>query len=214
MSDPSAPLSPDSTMLTQDSTVLVTVALDTLGPVADWMLVLLAVAFTAMCVVLLYIWIELRRVTRAWGGLLAGASDQYQPLLEHARGAVRNLERVTRVARDQVERLAPTVEGLGNDLEQFTSEGRRRLADLSALLDVAQSEMEGTVLDTAARVRMLRAGASLLLRRHAAPKGSPDQAQYDTELQREEAHDDSQSASVDGPRESQPATGSKDSSPA
>lgn len=56
------------------------------------------------------------------------------------------------------------VEGVTDDIGEASVEVKRRIADLSALLDLAQSEAEDAVLDAAAKLRMLRKGAGLLAR--------------------------------------------------
>ncbi len=143
------------------------VARDALGQAAAWTPIVLAASFVAIFAVLLVMWIEMRRAARAWDGFLAAFGERSLPLAEHASAAARNVERVTRLVRAEVERLARATEGVSADVQELSDDVRRRLADVSALLDVAQEEAEDAVLDTAAKVRALRSGASALLRRGA-----------------------------------------------
>ena len=64
--------------------------------------------------------------------------------------------------RTEIDRLNGMFEGVTDDIGEASVEVRRRIADLSALLDLAQSEAEDAVLDAAAKLRMLRKGAGLL----------------------------------------------------
>lgn len=145
----------------QDTTV-VEVARDGLAIVSAWTMIGMALAFAAILVVLVMVLVEVRRLSRAWTGLLTATGDRSRPMLEHAGNAARNLDHVTTVARTEVDRLNETIGSVADDVGEASVEVRRRLGDLSALLDLAQSEAEDAVLDVAAKVRMLRKGAGLL----------------------------------------------------
>lgn len=149
------------TVAVQDTTV-VELARDGLAVVSAWTMVGLGLAFLAILVVLLLVLAELRMLSRTWTGFLATTSERSQPLLEHANSAARNLDHVTTVVRSEIDRLHGMVEGVTDDIGDASVEVRRRIADLSALLDLAQSEAEDAVLDAAAKLRMLRKGAGLL----------------------------------------------------
>ena len=158
------PLHP--TLLGQDTTV-VEVARDGLGLVSAWMTIGIGVAFVAILVVLMFVLAELRLLSRAWSGFLTVTGDRSQPLVEHANNAARNLDHITGVVRSEVDRVHETLGGVAGDIGDASVEVKRRLGDLSALLDLAQSEAEDAVLEAAAKLRMLRAGAGLLSRRAA-----------------------------------------------
>lgn len=145
----------------QDTTV-VELARDGLAVVSAWTMVGMGLAFLAVLVVLLLVLAELRMLSRTWAGFLATTTERSQPLLEHANNAARNLDHVTSVVRDEIGRLNGLIEGVTDDIGDASVEVRRRIADLSALLDLAQSEAEDAVLDAAAKLRMLRKGAGLL----------------------------------------------------
>ena len=145
----------------QDTTI-VEVARDGLALISAWTMIGMALAFVAILVVLVLVLAELRRLSRAWAGFLTAAGDRSRPLLEHAGNAARNLDHVTTVVRSEVDRLNEKLGSVANDVGEASVEVKRRLADLSALLDLAQSEAEDAVLDVAAKMRMLRRGAGLL----------------------------------------------------
>jgi len=159
------------TAAVQDTTV-VELARDGLAVVSAWTMVGLGLAFLAILVVLLLVLAELRMLSRTWTGFLATTSERSQPLLEHANSAARNLDHVTSVVRSEIDRLHGMVEGVTDDIGDASVEVRRRIADLSALLDLAQSEAEDAVLDAAAKLRMLRKGAGLLGRVRSAAAGA------------------------------------------
>lgn len=154
-------MSPLATTITQDTTV-VEVARDGLAVVSAWTMVAMGVAFLAILVVLVLVLAELRMLSRTWTGFLTTTTDRSKPLVEHANNAARNLDHVTSVVRAEIDRLTEIVGGVTDDLGEASLEARRRIADLSALLDVAQSEAEDAVLDAASKLRMLRKGAGLL----------------------------------------------------
>ncbi len=160
----------------QDTTV-VAVARDGLGLASAWMTVGMGVAFVAILVVLMFVLAELRHLSRSWSGFLAATTDRSQPLVEHANNTARNLDHITQVARSEVDRVSEALGGFANDIGDASQSVRGRVADLSALLDLAQSEAEDTVLDAAAKVRMLRTGAGLL--RWAGTKQSSQEGDTD-----------------------------------
>ena len=164
------------TLSIQDTTV-VAVARDGLGLASAWMTVGMGVAFVAILVVLMLVLAELRHLSRAWSGFLAVTTDRSQPLVEHANNAARNLDHITQVARSEVDRVSEALGGFADDIGDASQNVRGRVADLSALLDLAQSEAEDAVLDAAAKVRMLRTGAGLL--RWAGTKQSSQKGDTD-----------------------------------
>ena len=145
----------------QDTTV-VEVARDGLAVVSAWTMVAMGLAFLAILVVLVLVLAELRTLSRTWTGFLTTTTDRSKPLVEHANSAARNLDHITSVVRSEIDRLNGMIEGVTDDIGEASLEVKRRVADLSALLDLAQSEAEDAVLDAAAKLRMLRKGAGLL----------------------------------------------------
>ena len=145
----------------QDTTI-VTLARDGVGMISAWMTVGLGVAFVAILIVLLLVLAELRRLSRTWTDFLATTGKRSIPLVEHANNAARNLDRITRVVRSEVDRFDGALVEVVEDIGKASTDVKRRVADLSALLDLAQSEAEDAVLDAAATVRTLRKGAALV----------------------------------------------------
>ena len=160
-----------STTLAQDTSV-VQLAHDGLAVASQWSIVVAAVALLGILLALAVALAEVRRDLRRVLAALDSVTEQTGPFFEHATGAVGNLKRVTDVIGTEVERLNQTVGDVAGELGKLSVESRRRVADISALLDVAHSEAEDAVLDLAAKARMLRRGAGLLAR--ATPRGGGD----------------------------------------
>ena len=153
-------------------TAIAEVARDGLALVSAWTMVGMAVGFLAIVVLLVFVLFELRRLSQTFAGFLAATEDRSRPILEHVGNAARNLDHVTTVARSEADRLNSAIGTVANDIGEVSAEARRRLADLSALLDLAQSEAEEAVLDIASKARMLRKGAGLLERVWGGVAGS------------------------------------------
>ena len=156
------------TPLPQDTSV-VQLAHDGLAVASQWAVIVAVVVLLGILGALAMVLAEVRRDLRRVLAALDSVTEETGPLLEHATGAVGNLRRITDVIGTEVERLGRTVGGVAGELGKLSVESRRRVAEISALLDVAQSEAEDAVLDLAAKVRMLRRGAGLLGR--ATPRG-------------------------------------------
>ena len=160
-----------STPLAQDTSV-VQLAHDGLAVATQWSVIVAVAALLGILVALAMVLAEMRRDLRRVLAALDSVTEQTGPFLEHATGAVGNLKRVTDVISTEVERLDRAVGEVAGGFGKLSVESRRRVADISALLDVAQSEAEDAVLDVAAKVRMLRRGAGLLAR--ATPRGGDE----------------------------------------
>jgi hypothetical protein len=64
--------------------------------------------------------------------------------------------------RSEAESLVGTSRALRERIVRAAEAAESRLADLDALFEVVQAEVESTVLDVAATVRLLRRGLSLV----------------------------------------------------
>ena len=150
-------------------TVVVALARGALESAAAWVLVGLAALFVAVLVVLVLVLGELRKLSKGWSKFVAETTEDAQPLLRHAASAARNLDRAAEAVRSEVVRATSALGGIAGGMDDAALHLRKRLAELSALLDLIQSEAEEAVLDAAAKLRIFRRGAGLL---HRASKGS------------------------------------------
>ena len=76
--------------------------------------------------------------------------------------AVSDVRQLVGSIRTEVEGLVGTSHELRGRIVRATDAAEARLADLDALFEVVQEEVETTVLDVAATVRSVRRGLSLL----------------------------------------------------
>lgn len=146
---------------TPDTTVVM-VARDNLGSISAWAGLLLIVTMVLLLAVLTLLLYELRGLSKQLRGVADTFGDRSRPLIESATGVAKNVEYVSDVIRGDVEKVRDSVDGLSSAIANTSQDIQTRLADLSALMDLAQTEAEEAVLDTAARVRTLRAGTKLL----------------------------------------------------
>ena len=143
-------------------TVVVALARGGLESATTWVTIGLALAVAGVLVVMVLVLLEVRRLSREWSGFLAATGTSVEPLVRHATGAARNLDQAAQAVRGEVERAAGALGGIAAGLEDAALQVRTRLADLSALLDLIQSEAEEGVLDATAKLRALRRGGGLL----------------------------------------------------
>lgn len=94
--------------------------------------------------------------------LLAALQDNIQPVTDRARVAAENVEYISAVVREDVLKVRASVSGLSDRLKQASERMEERVEEFNALMDVVQDEAEAVLLDTAAVVRGVRAGAQTM----------------------------------------------------
>lgn len=149
--------------MSQD-TVFVALAQGAFESATGWIMIGLAVVFVAVLAALVVLLVELRKLSHGWSKFVAATTEDAEPLLRHAASAARNLDRAAEAVRAEVTRATGAVAGIAGGLDDAADHLRKRLADLTALLDLIQSEAEEAVLDGAAKLRLLRRGVGLLHR--------------------------------------------------
>lgn len=150
-------------------TVFVALAQGAFESATGWIMIGLAVVFVAVLAALVVLLVELRKLSHGWSKFVAATTEDAEPLLRHAASAARNLDRAAEAVRAEVTRATGALAGIAGGLDDAADHLRKRLADLTALLDLIQSEAEEAVLDGAAKLRLLRRGVGLL---HRAEKRS------------------------------------------
>ena len=107
--------------------------------------------------------------------LLASLQRNVQPVSDRARVAAENLEYISAVVREDVQKVRSSVSGLSHRLKEASDRMEERVEEFNALMDVVQDEAESVLLDTAAVVRGVRAGAQTMGEGVAgiAPAGAP-----------------------------------------
>ncbi len=91
--------------------------------------------------------------------LVRSLQNHIQPVAERARVAAENVEYISAVVRDDVQRVRASVSGLSDRLQEASERMEERVEEFNTLMDVVQDETEAVLLDTAAVVRGVRAGA-------------------------------------------------------
>jgi uncharacterized protein YoxC len=117
---------------------------------------------TALVIVLVPAVIAITRNLKQLRDLLDRAYDDLKPLTEHANRIAANVDEISESVRDEVKEVKETVGQATRGLHSAVASTERRLRDLGALMDVAQSEAERVVMGAAAAAQGIRAGASAL----------------------------------------------------
>ena len=93
---------------------------------------------------------------------LTSLQQHVQPVTDRARVAAENVEYISAVVREDVQTVRTSVSGLSDRLKKASDRMEERLEEFNALMDVVQDEAESVLLDTAAVVRGVRAGAQTM----------------------------------------------------
>ena len=139
---------------------------NTLQVAAEVSTVVIGVISVMLLVVILLFLVQLRR-------LLRSLQQHVQPVTDRARVAAENVEYITAQVRQDVQKVRASVSGLSDRLGEASERMEERVEEFNALMDVVQDEAESVLLDTAAIVRGVRAGAQTIGGRvaGAAPGG-------------------------------------------
>ena len=93
---------------------------------------------------------------------LTSLQQHVQPVTDRARVAAENVEYISAVVREDVQTVRTSVSGLSERLKKASDRMEERVEEFNALMDVVQDEAESVLLDTAAVVRGVRAGAQTM----------------------------------------------------
>ncbi len=110
--------------------------------------------------------------------LLGSLQQHVQPVTDRARVAAENVEYISAMVREDVQSVRTSVSGLSERLKEASDRMEERVEEFNALMDVVQDEAESVLLDTAAVVRGVRAGAQTMGKGVAgvAPVGNAGQS--------------------------------------
>ena len=123
--------------------------------IPTWAAVVSAVSLAVIAVAALATAAGLYVASRQFGRLLTTLESHAGPALEDVRGLVASI-------RTEAEQITGTSKDLRLRIVHAADAAQERLADLDALLDVIQDEVESATVDFAATVRTIRRGASAL----------------------------------------------------
>ncbi len=144
--------------------------------VGEWAIVAIVVIGVLLAILmlglLLMAW-KVRALVQSVRDAVARIEPSVHPVLERARAVSENVEHITRSVRKDVDQVTASVEALSGRVQQASDRIEERIEEFNAVIAVAQSEAEGILIDTAATVHGVRAGASALgsgrARRDEAP---------------------------------------------
>ena len=144
---------------------------NTLQVAAEVSTVVIAVISVMLLVVILLFLVQLRKLLRSF-------QQHVQPVTDRARVAAENVEYITALVRQDVQNVRAAVSGLSDRLGEASERMEERVEEFNALMDVVQDEAESVLLDTAALVRGVRAGAKTIggSTAGATPGGDPQEA--------------------------------------
>jgi len=128
---------------------------NTLQVAAEVSTVVIAVISVLLLVVTLLFLLQLKK-------LLGSLQQHIQPVTDRARVAAENVEYITSLVRQDVQKVRASVSGLSDRLGEASERMEERVEEFNALMDVVQDEAESVLLDTAAIVRGVRAGAQTM----------------------------------------------------
>lgn len=158
-----------------------------LGTITTIANILVTIAVIAGVAVLIPAIVAVRKASHRMTTLLDHVGNHLDPLASHATRIADDVQFITTSVRRDVHELERTVERVTGGVNAGLDAAGRRLAELSALLRVAQDELEASVIAAGATLRGVRAGASAL------------RGEYRSEAHhRLEHHDDEELADDDG----------------
>ncbi len=91
--------------------------------------------------------------------LLADLQYRIGTVADRTRAAADNVEYITTLVREDVDLVHSSVAGLADRLKGASERMEERVEEFNALMDVVQDEAEAVLLDAAAAVEGVRAGA-------------------------------------------------------
>ena len=122
---------------------------------ADVSSVVLAAILALLLLAMLVLLVQLRK-------LIAALRQQVRPVADRARVAAENVEYISAMVREDVQKIHSSVAGLSDRLKDASERMEERVEEFNALMDVVQDETESVLLDTAAAVRGVRVGARIM----------------------------------------------------
>lgn len=151
---------------------------------AGWVGIVIAISvlLIAICVVGITIaaavvFREAQQASRGLTNELAELRRELSPTLAALNKFGDAGSEVVDLARQEVRELVATSQEVRTDVRRGLRRARRRLADVDALVEVMQEEVEETAIDAATAMRTLRTSAGVIghVRRFLAPRPADDE---------------------------------------
>ncbi|HEX8430579.1 MAG TPA: hypothetical protein VF625_04795, partial [Longimicrobium sp.] len=130
---------------------------DTLTGIAQ---IVIALALIGIGLLFIAILLLLRKLYGSISGAVEKVRLDIAPALANATAVTESAKTIAATAQSKVEELSATVSTANGRVTHMVEVAERRVADLGALLDVAQQEAEELFFRTASAVRGVHAGAA------------------------------------------------------
>lgn len=165
-------------------TVFTIVSRDALQTASDISLVVMAVGSGVVLIAVAVVLLQIRKLLRT-------LNEQVKPVTERAKVAAENVEYISAVVREDVQRVHDSIGAITERLHDASDHIEDRVQEFNALMEVVQGEAERVFIDTAATVRGVQAGARSM-GRSARQDGSGNEGGQVT--RESEAEDDAKAA--------------------
>jgi uncharacterized protein YoxC len=132
------------------------------GPVGAISLVVIALAFVVIAAAVALMGKGVAEAVKALQKEIAELRVELDPTLRGLREAAGDGRALVAKLQHEVEAVIQTSQRVRVDVDRGLHRAKRRLADLDALAEVMQEEVEETALDVASRVRSFRTGTSVI----------------------------------------------------
>lgn len=133
-----------------------------LGTIAALANVLVSIAVIVLVAILVPAALSLRRATDKASRLIDKLSGELTPFATRANRISDNVDSITSTVRAEVEELSRTVRYVAERTRLGVEGVEQRVGELSALITVAQNELEQAVVSTAATLHGVQAGVVAL----------------------------------------------------
>ena len=125
-------------------------------------LVIIAMCLVGVAVTALMSLKEIRQISESLTVELEGLRRELAESLSLVKRLGEQGQDVIELARDEVQRFIKLSTGIRGDIESGSRRVKRRLADLDAVVEVVQEEVEDTVIDFGATLRDARDGGTVI----------------------------------------------------
>ncbi len=133
-------------------TVFTAVSRDGLQTASDISLVVMAVGSGVALIAVAIVLLQIRKLLRT-------LNEQIKPVTERARVAAENVEYISAMVREDVQKVKSSIGAITDRLNEASDHMEDRVHEFNALMEVVQGEAERVFIDTAATVRGVQAGA-------------------------------------------------------
>lgn len=132
------------------------------GPTVALSLVAIALAFVVIAMATALVSRKAATEISQLSEELAKLRHELSPALVAMRRVADAGSELSGDVREEIQQYLETSRGLRRDLERGVRRVKHRLADLDALYEVVQEEVEDTALDVVAKVRTVRSGIGMV----------------------------------------------------